>query len=154
MEGTYVYIIIQLYVQAKRENVIVSFMNLMVSITWPSVLKFKIMGINQSEDVLNHRKIFRACERSISIDVLHALNFTNSKICINKIYYNEWKRKTKKTCHPYFISCCRYIYIYIWNKGKSELKNRKWSYVRYNSISSPYICNIFFHPSKLYESNF
>ena len=55
------------------------------------------MGINQSKDVLNHSKMFIACEWSIAIVVLQALTFTNFQTCINKIYYNEKNNKQGMT---------------------------------------------------------
>lgn len=78
------------------------------------------MGINQSKDVLNHSKIFIACEWSIAIVVLQALTFTNFQTCINKIYYNEKNNKQGMTSLLHLL-----VKIYVYDKEKSELRNRK-----------------------------
>ena len=78
------------------------------------------MGINQSKDVLNHSKMFIACEWSIAIVVLQALTFTNFQTCINKIYYNEKNNKQGMTSLLHLL-----VKIYVYDKEKSELRNRK-----------------------------
>lgn len=78
------------------------------------------MGINQSKDVLNHSKMFIACEWSIAIVVLQALTFTNFQTCINKIYYNEKNNKQGMTSLLHLL-----VKIYVYDKEKSKLRNRK-----------------------------